>query len=153
MIFGLDTSFLVQLEVREQAGHRLAHSLKERLLETPVSFALAPQTLCEFIHIVTDPKRFENPLSMEEAVRRSGIWWNLKEVRNIHSTERAIPRFHEWLLLYRLGRKRLLDTMLAACFEDHGVTHVISSDPAGFGVFGTFKVVDPLLVDTWPMDL
>jgi len=43
-------------------------------------FALAPQVLAEFIHIVTDPKRFSSPLTVELALRRAETWWNSKEV-------------------------------------------------------------------------
>lgn len=144
MIFGLDTSFLVQVEVTEQPGHNKAQDLKRRLLADAATFALAPQTLCEFMHIVSDPKRFEHPLSAEEAVRRSAIWWNLKEVKNISSSGWAVQRFHSWMLEHRLGRKRILDTMLAAIFEEHGIRHVITSDPAGFSLFNIFHIIDPL---------
>jgi predicted nucleic acid-binding protein len=144
MIYGLDTSFLVQIEVAEQAGHKKAHQLKNRLLKEAATFALAPQTLCEFIHIVTDPKRFEHPLSADEAIRRSEIWWNLKEVKNISSTGWAVQRFHSWMAGHRLGRKRILDTMLAATFEENQVFHVITSDPAGFSLFKVFQIIDPL---------
>jgi len=144
MIYGLDTSFLVQIEVTEQPGHAQAHALKDRLLGESATFALAPQTLCEFIHVVTDPRRFERPLEADEAVRRSMIWWNLKEVKNISSTGWAVQRFHTWMTAHRLGRKRLLDTMLAATFEENQVHHVITSDPAGFSLFKIFQIIDPL---------
>jgi len=146
MIYGLDTSFLVQIEVTEQAGHKAAHQLKDRLMGESATFALAPQTLCEFIHIVTDPKRFERPLATDEAVRRSEIWWNLKEVKNVSSTGWAVQRFHAWMTEHRLGRKRLLDTMLAATFEEHQISHVITSDPGGFSLFKIFHIIDPLSI-------
>jgi predicted nucleic acid-binding protein len=144
MIYGLDTSFLVQLEVREQEGHGRAHRLKERLLRENATFALVPQTLCEFVHVVTDPKRFERPLPAAQAVQRSDIWWNLQEVVNLTTTTAAVSTFHEWMRAYQLGRKRILDTMLAATLASHGVRHVISSDAAGFSCFGVFEVIDPL---------
>jgi len=144
VIYGLDTSFLVQIEVTEQPGHKAAHQLKDRLMGEAATFALAPQTLCEFIHIVTDSKRFERPLTADEAVRRSEIWWNLKEVKNISSTGWAVQRFHAWMAEHRLGRKRILDTMLAATFEEHQIDHVITSDPGGFSLFKIFHIIDPL---------
>ena len=144
MIYGIDTSFLVQLEVTEQPGHAQAQQLKARLLEENCSFALSPQVLCEFIHIVTDPKRFERPLSAGIAVNRSSIWWNLKEVKNISASSWAIQRFHFWMAEHRLGRKRILDTMLAATFEENQVYHIITSDPTGFSLFNVFQIIDPL---------
>jgi hypothetical protein len=48
--------------------------------EGPV-LALAPQVLTEFIHVVTDPRRFSRPLAMVEAVERAQHWWEAREVR------------------------------------------------------------------------
>ncbi|MCK9589659.1 MAG: hypothetical protein M0Q93_09905 [Terrimicrobiaceae bacterium] len=134
----------MQVEVTEQPGHSAAHQLKDRLMGEAPTLALAPQTLCEFIHIVTDPKRFERPLSADEAGRRSEIWWNLKEVKNISSTGWAVQRFHAWMTEHRLGRKRILDAMLAATFEEHQIYHVITSDPGGFSLSKIFHIIDPL---------
>jgi predicted nucleic acid-binding protein len=142
--YGVDTSFLVQLEVIEQPGHAQAHTLKDRLIRESANLALAPQTLCEFIHIVTDPKRFERPLSIEQAVQRSISWWHLAEVRNIAPGALAVRHFHDWMTSHRLGRKRLLDTMLAATFDEHGIHRIISSDHEGFSTFGLFSITDPL---------
>lgn len=144
MIYGLDTSFLVQIEVIEQAGHLEAHQLKERLLRENATFALAPQTICEFLHIVTDPRRFERPLKMSEAIQISEVWWNLKEVSNITPIGTTVPRFQRWITEHRLGRKRLLDTLLAATFEAHQIENIITSDPKGFQVFNIFNITDPL---------
>ncbi len=144
MIYGIDTSFLVQLEVREVPGHEPSQRLKERLLQEWAQLGLAPQTLCEFIHIVTDPRRFEHPLSIDQAVQRSEFWWNLQEVTQLVMPPSAVATLHRWMLVHRLGRKRILDTMLAATFEAHEITRVITSDPGGFSCFECFELIDPL---------
>ncbi len=144
MIYGVDTSFLVQIEVVEQPGHAQAHQLKNRILSDKITLGLVPQVLSEFIHVVTDPRRFERPLTAEQAVERSRIWWNLAEVRGLEVNGEAVSRFHDWMIQHRLGRKRILDTMLAATFDVHGISHVITSDQSGFSGFGVFTVVDPL---------
>ena len=72
---GLDTTFLVQVEIQESDGHGAALEVLRR--ETPGrdrEAALAPQVLSEFIHVVTDRRRFERPLSMAQALAKaSGI--------------------------------------------------------------------------------
>jgi hypothetical protein len=42
--------------------------------------ALAPQALAEFIHVVTDPRRFAQPLRMDEARHVARQWWTAREV-------------------------------------------------------------------------
>jgi hypothetical protein len=64
-MIGADTFFLVQLDLVELPAHAAAHLLLDReVLEPGVPLAIAPQVLAEFIHIVTDPRRFQKPLSM-----------------------------------------------------------------------------------------
>ena len=62
MIHGLDTGFLVAAEVTEHGEHTGARATLARLLAAGDLIAMAPQVLAEFIHIVTDPRRFRQPL-------------------------------------------------------------------------------------------
>ena len=71
-MIGADTTFLVQLEFVELAAHKAAQELLEReILRPQIPLALAPQVLAEFIHVVTDPRRFQNPLTAEKALAKS----------------------------------------------------------------------------------
>jgi len=71
-MIGADTTFLVQLELIELPAHKTAHELLQReILQPQVPLALAPQVLAEFIHVVTDPRRFQKPLTIDEAVAKS----------------------------------------------------------------------------------
>lgn len=63
-MIGVDTTFLIQLELIELPAHLAAHELLQReILQPQVPLALAPQVLAEFIHVVTDPRRFQKPLT------------------------------------------------------------------------------------------
>ena len=67
MIHGLDTGLLVAAAVTEHAEHTGARDTLARLLSAGDLIAIAPQVLAEFIHIVTDPRRFAQPLDMTAA--------------------------------------------------------------------------------------
>ena len=67
MTHGLDTGFLVAAEVMEHAENAAARETLARLLSAGDLIAIAPQVLAEFIHIVTDPRRFTQPLEMDTA--------------------------------------------------------------------------------------
>jgi len=90
-------------------------------------FPIVPQTLAEFIHIVSDSSRMPNPLSLVDAVSRAQAWWNATEVQRIFPEGQTVQGFFTWLRQYRLGRKRLLDTMLASTFRNRGITKVVFS--------------------------
>jgi len=51
--------------------------------------------------------------------------------------------FFEWMIQYRLGRKRLRDTMLAASYFSAGVTRIVTLNPKDFDVFGCFEIIVP----------
>ena len=66
MAIGIDTGFLVASEIGEHPGHRVARDLLIEQASKRNTFVLCPQVLAEFIHVVTDPRRFKNPIPMPE---------------------------------------------------------------------------------------
>ena len=64
MTHGADTSFLVAFEIQEHAQHAAAFSLLEKLLAQKDRIGVTPQVLAEFVHVVTDGRRFQQPLSV-----------------------------------------------------------------------------------------
>jgi predicted nucleic acid-binding protein len=69
---GLDTSFLLAVEIVEHVHHADARGLLAELLAREDRMAIAPQVLAEFVHVVTDERRFQQPFSMETALNKSG---------------------------------------------------------------------------------
>jgi predicted nucleic acid-binding protein len=136
--YGLDTSFLVAHEVSRHALHGRVRRHCNKLLGGGDRLALAPQVLAEFIHVVTDERRFAVPLSVETAVERASTWWNAQEVLPIYPGPEATRLFLSWLMRFRLGRKRLLDTLLAATWHEAGVTQILTLNWAHFEVYGRF---------------
>jgi predicted nucleic acid-binding protein len=142
-MIGADTTFLVQLELIELPAHKAAHELlKREVLQPQVPLALAPQVLAEFIHVVTDPRRFQNPLTAGEAVSKARFWWHAGEVHPVFPTPDSTTLFLDWMQRHQLGRKRILDTQLAAILWTAGVRQVLTANPADFRVFG-FQLLTP----------
>ncbi|MBA2668504.1 MAG: PIN domain-containing protein [Trueperaceae bacterium] len=141
-MIGLDTSYVVALAVREHPAHDAAW----RLFETEIrgrdgSMALTPQVLTEFAHVVSDPRRFERPLVLGDALSLSARLWQARECRQVAAGADAVSIFLDWMTLHGLGRKRLLDTMLAATYRAAGVERLASTDWRDFELFDTFEVV------------
>lgn len=142
-MIGADTTFLVELEVLEHPSHNSAHALLQReVLAARVPLALAPQVLAEFIHVATDPRRFQKPLTMVEAIAKARFWWTAAEVHHVLPTDDSTRRTLDWLQQHQLGRKRILDTQLAASLWHAGVRRLVTSNPDDFRIFG-FEVLTP----------
>jgi len=143
MIHGLDTGFLVAAEVAEHAQHTAARATLARLLAGGDRVALAPQVLAEFIHIVSDPRRFARSLDIKDARRLAEQWWTARDVDRVFPDDVATRRFLAWLSQFQLGRKRLLDTLLAATYHQAGVQSLLTTNPADFQVFAVFTCITP----------
>ena len=143
MIRGVDTTFLVEVEVEGHPNHQVARSLLDDLLAKGDLLALAPQVLAEYVHIVTDPKRFLRPLTMPQALDRARIWWDAQEVVRVFPDADSSQLFLQWMVEHKLGRKRLLDTLLAATFHAREIRSILSSNARDYAVFGCFEVIIP----------
>jgi predicted nucleic acid-binding protein len=141
-VIGIDTSFLVGLAVREHPLHPACWDLFESEMRgRDGSMALAAQVLAEFAHVVTDPRRFERPLEMQDALELCEQWWIAQECRPVHVDSEAGALFLAWMDRFRLGRKRLLDTLLAASYHCAGVQRIATTDWRDFKVYGVFEIV------------
>lgn len=140
MIHGIDTSFLVAVELASHSRHLATRQLLHSLHQAGDQFALATQVLAEFVHIVTDPKRCTNPLTIEVALDRAEQLWNAVETVQIFPTSDANSQFFAWMRQHRLGRKRILDTQLAATFHTAGIRSILTLNKADFELFGCFVI-------------
>jgi predicted nucleic acid-binding protein len=140
---GLDTGFLVALEVNEHALHQAAREKLEALLGLGDRLSLSPQVLAEFIHVVTDARRFAEPLAIDDARVLAGQWRTAREVDHVFPDEEAVRQFLTWHREHRLGRKRLLDTLLAATYRTAGVRSLLTTNPGDFAVLGEFDCITP----------
>jgi predicted nucleic acid-binding protein len=86
-------------------------------------------------------RRFERALSIETALNKSERWWNAAETDQVFPSDAAVARFHDWMRTHQIGRKRVLDTLLAATYRAVGVTSLLTLNSEDFAVFGEFACV------------
>lgn len=141
-LLALDTDVLVGWAHAGALRHRESRELVEReLREDGGRLALTPQVVFEFLHVVTDRRRFEEPLAMEEAAEVASQLWRSPQVDRIPASPRVVPRTLELLRIHGLGRKRILDTALAATLELAGVGRLATWNVTDFAPFGFLEVV------------
>ena len=91
--------------------------------------------------MVTDPRRFSAPLIMDQALERAELWWNAQDVDRVSPGDGTVTWFLTAIANHRLGRKRVLDTLLAGTFHTAGISSVLTLNPADFSVFVEFTCV------------
>jgi hypothetical protein len=81
---------------------------------------------------------------MEIALNKSERWWNAAEADQVLPKDVAITLFHSWMRRYQLGRKRVLDTLLAATYRAADVTSLLTLNATDFTVFDELSCIPPL---------
>ncbi len=143
MILGIDTDVLVAFTMAGSPRHAAVRQFVEREVnEEGGLLGVTPQVLHEFLHIVTDPKRFENPLLMPVALRVARSVWDSEETVQILPTSEVVPRTLELMHNLKLGRKRILDTALAATLESAKVRRLATLNRGDFGIFPFLELVE-----------
>lgn len=140
-MIGVDTSFLVGLTVDEHTSHRACWNLfDDEIVGKPASMAITAQVLTEFCHVITDQRRFERPLEMTAALDLCEQWWDAEESHVVVADAEVGVVWLVWMRELRLGRKRLLDTMLAATYYRAGVRRLASTNWRDFTSYGVFEL-------------
>jgi predicted nucleic acid-binding protein len=149
LIVGVDTDILVNWVMAGAPHHEGSRALLDReVRKSGNQLGITPQTLFELLHICTDPRRFEQPLTMEQALDWSQAIWDGAEVVRILPTASVLPRVVELMKEYSLGRKRILDTALAATLESSGVGKLATLNRKDFAVFTFLDLVSPEGIDS-----
>lgn len=140
MIIGIDTNVMVARVIPGHPSHDKVQKRIDSFLADECRFALTATILSEFIHIVTDPKRFEKPLTMGEASEWARRWSDAEEVMLVTAEAAALRQWLRWMGAYGLGRKRLIDTLIAATWHTAGVQEIFTLNPDDFRIFGVFAI-------------
>jgi predicted nucleic acid-binding protein len=141
-LIGIDTSVLIAYEDRDHAEHARVVQLLRKRMKRGERLVLCPQVIAEFIHVATDARRFARPLTMVQALSRAEWWRSVGECRWVYPDEASIELFLEWMATHRLGRMRVLDTMLAATLAAQGVTKLATLNAGDFRGFDRFDFVE-----------
>lgn len=142
-MIGLDTSILVACAVPEHPAHDRVRGRIEGFLSKEHPLALTSLVLCGFIDVVTDPKRFTQPMTMPEALEWARYWSDAQETTLCPSDLAVHRQWLQWIQEHRLGRKQRTAALLAATWHVAGIVEIFTLNPGDFCVFGTFVIHSP----------
>ena len=144
MILGIDTDILVTWVMKGTPLHTAVRRFfQHEIHERGGVLGLTLQVAQEFLHVATDPRRFEHPLAMPEALRICRSLASSREVQWILPSSEVLPRTLDLLEQFNLGRKRILDTALAATLECAGVQRLMTLNRRDYEVFPFLDLVGP----------
>jgi len=141
---GLDTNVLVYAHMPAFAEHSLVRSfLLRQLAERELTLVVSPGVLHELVHVITDPRRFDPPVAIGEALALARVYLGRANVECVATDASALQLALMLLERHNLGRKRLADALFAATLLSNGVTEVITCNRGDFEPFEGLTVIDP----------
>jgi toxin-antitoxin system PIN domain toxin len=141
---GLDTNVLIYAQIPSLPDHEVVRRyLLEQLKHEEVTLAVTPTVLHEFIHVVTDGRRFEPPISMSEAIAVTRLYLGRSNINCLAINEAVLQDTLALLERHGLGRKRVADTLLAATLLHYGIDEIITCNPRDFEPFEGLRIIDP----------
>ncbi len=144
MRLGVDTNVLIYTHLPSNPTQQSVREFfQERLSNHNNVLAVTPLVLHEFVHVVTDARRFDPPVSMSDALATARLYLRRSNVECLNADEDVLVSAFSLLERHRLGRKRIADTLLAATLLRHDVHELITCNPSDFEVFEELHVIDP----------
>ena len=138
----VDANILLYAEDQLSPRHAAARSWWDAQLSKSSPVCLSWTVLGAFIRIGTNPRVFEHPLSLDQAISRVQSWLDQPCTRIIHPTERHWTVFRKMLLEGQAVANLVTDAHLAALAVEHGC-ELISTD-SDFSRFHGIRWSNPL---------
>lgn len=138
----VDANILLYAEDQLSPRHAAARSWWDAQLSKSSPLCLSWIVLGAFIRIGTNPRVFEHPMSLDQAVSRVQSWLDQPCTRIIHPTERHWTVFQKMLFDGQAVANLVTDAHLAALAVEHGC-ELISTD-SDFSRFRGIRWSNPL---------
>jgi toxin-antitoxin system PIN domain toxin len=142
-MIGLDSNILVQLAFVDHPAHAKTVALINAETAKDTKLVLPSFVINEFLHVVTDARRFTPPLTMIEALDWVEEFLNKPAVTLVEPDSKSFHRTLELLREFNLGRKRILDTHLAAVLLSCNIQRLLTSNQADFAIFKDLETISP----------
>jgi uncharacterized protein len=133
LLYGVDES---------SPHHRLAKRWLDAELSGPETLAFTWAVLLAFIRLVTNPRVFAAPLTVDEAIDLVDSWLEQPNVTVVHPTDRHSPLLRDLLLSLGTAGNLTSDAQLAALSIEHGAE--LCSADSDFARFPRVRWFNPL---------
>ena len=138
----VDANILLYAEDELSSQHEIAREWWDTQLSGASPVCLCWSVLCAFIRIGTNPRVFERPLTLKQALARVQSWLDQPCTRLIYPTERHWTVLQSLLVEGQALGNLVSDAHLAALALQHGCT--LMSTDSDFARFAKVKWKNPL---------
>lgn len=142
-MIAVDTNLLVYAHRRDAEWHEAASARLRDLAEGSAGWAIPWPCVHEFLAIVTHPRIFRPPSTLDEATAQMEAWRESPTLVLIGEGPEYWTRLRAVLEAGRVTGPKVHDARIVAICLDHGVRELWSAD-RDFSRFPNLRVVNPL---------
>jgi len=140
-VIAVDTNILVFAHREERPAHIRALQWIRHLATRAVPWALPVFALGEFVRVVTHPRVFDPPSSLEDALAALHALVESPGVRILNPGRRFPTHYSESVRVARASGNLAFDAQIAALCREHGVGRLLTRD-RDFSRFPWIQIVD-----------
>ncbi len=146
----IDANLLLYAYDDHSPHHAAARRWLERTLSGPEPAALSWTILLTFLRLATDPRVFQQPLSMSRATEVVAGWLGSSRFTVLQAGERHWEILRRTLIDGQASGKLVMDAHLGALAIEHGAT--LASADRDFIRFPGLRILNPLQVADGPYE-
>jgi predicted nucleic acid-binding protein len=140
----LDTNVLVTAHLPAMPDHPVVSEfVRNQIADPDIVVVVTPSVLHEFVHVVTDARRFDPPVPMDRAILIARTYLEHANTECTTIDADTVALAFELLQRHRLGRKRIADTLIAASLLRAGVAEIVTYDVGDFAIIEGLRAIDP----------
>ena len=138
----LDTNILVHAAGAQSLRHAKAKELRDQAAGGQFEACIAAQVLTEFYAVVTDPRRFQPPLTPSQAQRELRTYRS-SSLKLIVPKEATVTRMLNLLGSRSVRSGKIFDVFLVATMLDNGVRRIYTENIDDFKGINGIEAINP----------
>jgi toxin-antitoxin system PIN domain toxin len=143
-LIAVDTNILIYAHREDSPFHKAAATRIAELAEGAAAWAIPWPCLHEFLAIVSHPRIYSPPSTLEEAVDQVDAWLASPSVTLLAESATHWATLRALLTTSRVAGPRVHDGRVAALCRQHGVRELWTAD-RDFSRFSGLVAVNPLI--------
>lgn len=148
-MIAVDTNVLVAAHRSDAPAHQVASEVVRSLAEGATSWGLPWPVIAEFHAVVTHPRIFREPSTIEQSVDQLDAWIGSPSVRLLSELGSTWTTLRDIVRAGLVRGPQVHDARIAAICLDHGVQELLSAD-RDFSRYPSLRTRNPLVAASRP---
>jgi len=143
----LDTNILVHAYNKSSPNQKQASKIIRQAIKGEIDAYLTSQILYEFFAVVTDNRRVESPMGLDEAADLCLDLWGCREIEKLNSTPLTPNEVFKQAKEQKLTKSRIFDCIIAVTAKENKIDVIYTENVSDFEKYGFIKVLNPFRLE------